>query len=115
MNWREAFLTRMGPGVLAGITLGDWVKLLRNERFSITPRCWPRALSITAQSLKNSAWRALERRRFGARVQDATIQPPLFVLGHWRSGTTHLHNLLCVDRRIAREWRSSFEAWGYSP
>ena len=27
--------------------------------------------------------------------------PPLFVLGHWRSGTTHLHNLLAVDERFA--------------
>ncbi len=24
-------------------------------------------------------------------------EPPLFVLGHWRSGTTYLHNLLCCD------------------
>ncbi len=28
-------------------------------------------------------------------------QSPLFVLGHWRNGTTYLHNLLCVDRRFA--------------
>jgi hypothetical protein len=27
------------------------------------------------------------------------IPPPLFALGHWRSGTTHLHNLLCLDER----------------
>jgi hypothetical protein len=25
--------------------------------------------------------------------------PPVFVLGHWRSGTTHLHNLLCMHQR----------------
>ncbi len=24
-------------------------------------------------------------------------KPPLFILGHWRSGTTHLHNILCQD------------------
>lgn len=101
MAWREALLTRLGPGILAGIALGDWIKLLRNERFAIAPSCLPRALSITAQSIKNSAWRAIERRRLGARVKDAAIQPPLFVLGHWRSGTTHLHNLLCADQRFA--------------
>jgi hypothetical protein len=27
------------------------------------------------------------------------IPPPLFILGHWRSGTTHLHNLICLDER----------------
>ena len=26
-------------------------------------------------------------------------KPPLFILGHWRSGTTFLHNLLCQDPR----------------
>lgn len=25
---------------------------------------------------------------------------PIFILGHWRSGTTHLHNILCQDPRM---------------
>jgi hypothetical protein len=29
------------------------------------------------------------------------VAPPLFVLGHWRSGTTHLHYLLGLDDRFA--------------
>ena len=24
-------------------------------------------------------------------------RPPIFIIGHWRSGTTHLHNLICKD------------------
>jgi len=28
-------------------------------------------------------------------------EPPLFIIGHWRSGTTHLHNLLSKDPRFA--------------
>lgn len=24
-----------------------------------------------------------------------TLEPPVFILGHWRSGTTHLYNLMC--------------------
>lgn len=26
--------------------------------------------------------------------------PPVFLIGHWRSGTTHLHNLMCRDPRF---------------
>jgi len=26
-----------------------------------------------------------------------SLNPPVFILGHWRSGTTHLHNLMCKD------------------
>jgi hypothetical protein len=40
-------------------------------------------------------------------VRRAAAPPPLFVLGHWRSGTTHLHNLLARDRRFA--YVSSFQ------
>jgi hypothetical protein len=29
------------------------------------------------------------------------VAPPLFILGVWRSGTTHLHNLLAQDDRFA--------------
>lgn len=35
-----------------------------------------------------------------ASTQGIHVAPPLFVLGHWRSGTTYLHNLLTVDRRF---------------
>ncbi len=27
--------------------------------------------------------------------------PPVFIIGHWRSGTTHLHNLMSLDPRFA--------------
>jgi hypothetical protein len=36
---------------------------------------------------------ALVRRRRRARP----MEPPVFVIGHWRSGTTHLHNVLGKD------------------
>ena len=25
---------------------------------------------------------------------------PIFIIGHWRSGTTHLHNILCQDKQM---------------
>ena len=33
-------------------------------------------------------------------VESAAIQPPLFLPGVWRSGTTHLQNQLCKDDRF---------------
>ena len=30
----------------------------------------------------------------------ASSESPIFILGHWRSGTTHLHNLLCKDPQM---------------
>src|SRR5687767_12923662 len=101
MSWRERFLIQCGPGVLAGITLGDWVRLLRENRFSIDLAYIPRAAAISIAAVMNSVFRWHEERRYGAKWKDVPVLPPLFVLGHWRSGTTHLHYLLGLDDRFA--------------
>jgi hypothetical protein len=101
MGWRDTLLTNFGPGLLAGITLRDWLRLLRDNRFGIIPSRLPRAMMITGQSIGNSLSGWYETRRYAASLEGVTIPPPLFVLGHWRSGTTHLHNLLSVDERFA--------------
>ena len=62
--------------------------------------CAPRALFISMQSLQNSVWASLEKRRFDRRVQSVVLLPPLFILGHWRSGTTFLHEILSRDERF---------------
>jgi hypothetical protein len=95
------FLFKWVLSFLSGITFGDWLTLLRRNRFDVEPPYWPRAASITLASLSNSLSRLHEKRLYGAAIKAQTIQPPLFILGHWRTGTTHLHNLLAVDRQFA--------------
>src|SRR4051812_6161728 len=101
MAWRERFLQTVGPGLLAGVTFGDWVRLLRENRFAVEPPYWLRAQAITTQSLVNAAVRRHEERAYMPQVRAVEMPPPVFVLGHWRSGTTHLHHLLAADRRFA--------------
>jgi hypothetical protein len=101
MTWRQKFLLHFGPGMLAGITFSQWAKLLRKEATHIAASRLPRVFAITSQSLKNSLLLKLENRRYAKPLRDLKLQPPLFVLGHWRSGTTHLHQLLAQDTRFA--------------
>lgn len=101
MEWREAYLNCFGPGMIGGITFGRWLRLLRENRFSVAPSCLPRALAITCQSMQNSVFQWIDRHRLRSSLNDLEVPPPLFVLGHWRNGTTHLHNLLAVDMRFA--------------
>jgi hypothetical protein len=43
-----------------------------------------------------------QRLFFGKAIANTTIErPPIFVLGHWRSGTTLLHEYLSLDTRLA--------------
>lgn len=83
---------------LAGITAGDWLRLLRDNEFAVDPAYWHRAAFISLISVMNSCYRRVEERRFGGAIDHAELAgPPLFILGHWRNGTTHLHNLLALD------------------
>ena len=101
MSWRDRLIEEYGPGAFSGITLPVWWRVLRDNDFSVDrPYLW-RAAAITLGSLANSAVALLEGARFGRRVAGTDVPPPLFVLGIWRSGTTHLHNLLARDARFA--------------
>lgn len=101
MAWRDTLLRHFGPGLMGGLTFGKWVRLLRDNHFAVAPSCFPRAMAITFQSFQNSLFQWNDQRRVGSKLQDVVVPPPLFVLGHWRNGTTHLHNLLAVDDRFA--------------
>src|SRR5688572_28930583 len=101
MGWREILLATLSPGAFIGMTLGDWLRVLAENRFRVHPFYWPRAANIVARSMMNSAVRRWENWRYGAAVREAKVHPPLLVLGLWRSGTTHLHNLLSNDERFA--------------
>jgi hypothetical protein len=86
---------------LIGIRASDWWGLLRENRFAVSPGRWKPALAITVFSLFNSLRSRRENRLYGAQVAEAQIRAPIFVLGHWRSGTTLLHSLLVTDRQFA--------------
>lgn len=98
---RESIPVPFNPGLLMGITLGGWWKILRENNFAIHPSCLFRASALSAISAVTSVCRLYERARYGRKVEQVTIKPPVFILGHWRSGTTHLHNLLSQDDRFA--------------
>ncbi|HUF61383.1 MAG TPA: cytochrome P450 [Verrucomicrobiales bacterium] len=87
----------LGHNYLAGITAGDWGRLLRENRYAVDAVYGHRAAFITGASLLNSYYRRQEHQLYDEEVKQTQIPPPLFVIGHWRSGTTHLHNLLAQD------------------
>jgi hypothetical protein len=87
------------PKVWDGMGLWAWLRLLVRGRFRVAPRRWGMALVVTIMSLINSTLGAVQWLVWGVRLRRMELQPPLFVLGHWRSGTTLLHELLVLDPR----------------
>ncbi|MFO0788992.1 MAG: sulfotransferase [Pirellulales bacterium] len=101
MRLRDACFRRFGPNNFGGTTLGTWLQILCDNRFSIDAPYWPRAAMITLFAAFNSVPALIERLQYGKKIADSVAEPPIFVLGAWRSGTTHLHNLLSLDTRFA--------------
>ena len=53
-------------------------------------------------NLINWPFRAYEKLFINTKYAGNKIQKdPVFIVGHWRSGTTHLHNILCQDPQMA--------------
>lgn len=65
---------------------------------TMSPRRLGRASAVMAAGVLGSPLRLIENLATRAELDATTIdQPPVFIIGHWRSGTTHLHNLLSND------------------
>jgi membrane-bound metal-dependent hydrolase YbcI (DUF457 family) len=91
-----------GPLLWKGCDFGTWLRLLARNRFAVHPSRWRAAAVITLVSLVNTALRLLKSACYGRRLRRVRLpEAPVFILGHWRTGTTLLHELLALDERHA--------------
>lgn len=83
-----------------GMDFFTWIKLLARNRFAVPPIRWSMVATVTFTTIFNSLCGVFEWFLFSSAVRRVELkEPPLFVLGHWRSGTTLLHELLMLDER----------------
>ncbi len=88
------------PRFWNGMSMSGWFPLLARNRFQIGVRCMVMALINTCITPVNAAFWAVQALLFGRRIARTEIKDdPIFIVGHWRSGTTMLHELLVLDER----------------
>ncbi len=90
----------VSPYVWYGMRFGTWANLLASGHFDVTLNCVPRILAVSALTPVNSALGLVSEAIYGRRVAETEIAPPVFIIGHWRTGTTLLHELLDCDPRL---------------
>ncbi|NHJ32693.1 MAG: sulfotransferase [Asgard group archaeon] len=94
--------TKFTEQALTGTNIINWLRLLRENRFKISWRYIPRALFISLITLSTAPFALFEKIRFGRRIKQTKItKSPVFIIGHWRSGTTLLHSLIIQDQKFA--------------
>ncbi len=92
--------TRPSVHVLSGAHFGTFARML--ARYG---GCSPRHVASVALTLGITLLRepsyCLEAARVAKRAAAVTFDPaPVIIVGHWRSGTTYLHNLMSRDPRF---------------
>lgn len=81
---------------LAGSTLINYFRVLKQGH--VQPRYYFKVFLTTLVILFATPFHLWERIYFKRKLAKVQFEkPPLFILGHWRSGTTLLHNLLTKD------------------
>jgi hypothetical protein len=90
----------MTPHHLTGAPLGRIIRLLRRNR--VRPAALPRLLPSLWVGVWASYWARREEAVYGARLRELpTPRDPLIIVGHWRTGSTFLHQLLTLDPKLA--------------
>ncbi|MDH5283576.1 MAG: sulfotransferase [Gemmatimonadota bacterium] len=94
--WRAAIARQ--PSAFGPLT--TWLGSLAREG-QVDTGYWARALFVTLVSGLSAPLRLWEEFRYRDLLHHAPIpHPPIFILGHWRSGTTALHYLFARDPRF---------------
>ena len=88
------------PRFWDGMGVRAWFPLLVRNRFNVSPRRVAMAFLVSGFSVINSALWLLQTAILGRKIQRTELpDDPIFVIGHWRTGTTLLHELLVLDPR----------------
>ncbi len=92
-SWHEA-------GLWMGCNFSGLARILWRNRFRVHWSYLPDCLFDLLFSLMNSSLGGIEQLVFARRLKRVELaDDPLFILGHWRTGTTLLHELLAMDPR----------------
>lgn len=104
-------MTQAGPGpkkepwsprMWEGCDYPAYLRLLARNRFAVHPPQAYIAAIASVVTVGNMVARWFQEGLHGAAVRRTELAgPPVFVIGHWRTGTTLLHELLCLDPRHA--------------
>jgi hypothetical protein len=84
-----------------GMTAAVLLRLFARHRFAISPSRLPYVLLGLVYAINMSVLKVIQAIIFSRRIRASTLErPPVFIIGHWRTGTTLLHELLTLDNRF---------------
>ncbi len=89
------------PSFWLGANVRALTRLFVRNRFAVGWRHLSIFPETAVTAVGHTVLGTVQTALLGRRIDRARVEAPLFVLGHWRSGTTWLHELLSCDPRHA--------------
>jgi len=84
--------------IILGTRFSVLMKLILRNGISLYPKYIARFLLLLVNSLITSSLILAEKKNYGRKTRDTAINlPPIFIIGHWRTGSTLLHQLISLD------------------
>ena len=78
----------------AGADFTVWWKILGENKFNVSLKKLPQVFLITFLIILFSPWAIIEKILSWRKIKKVELkEQPIFILGHWRQGTTLLHDL----------------------
>jgi hypothetical protein len=97
-NFSRRFLQPLSLQAITGMNISTLFRVLLRNQCRVNWRYAPRLAYLLVLAGLNSYLACLEDAVDGEDIAAAElVGPPIFILGYWRSGTTHLHNLMSLD------------------
>jgi hypothetical protein len=88
------------PHLWEGCDAFTWWRMLARNQFAIDLPHLYVAFIVSFVSLYHTLFKGLQALCYGRQVAHTNIRhAPLFIIGHWRTGTTLLHEMLILDER----------------
>ena len=98
---RQRRKSEWSPRIWEGSDFFAWLRLLGRNGCRVHWSRWYVLVAVTIVSFFNTLLGLLQWLIFGRKLRRTEItEAPIFIIGHWRTGTTHLHELIIQDPRF---------------
>ncbi|HSH52002.1 MAG TPA: sulfotransferase, partial [Bacteroidales bacterium] len=87
--------------LIAGMRLPGFLKLIRKNGISIAPKYLARFLFLFQNGIWASIFHKREKKLFAQKIKNQQLPDnPVIIVGHWRTGSTFLHQILNIDQQF---------------
>lgn len=94
---KKSFTVKLSP--ISGSSVTNLFRLFKGNQ--IDRKYYPKIIFFVIISALVEPFRWIERKLQKRKIENFKIEEdPVFIIGHWRSGTTFLHNILCKDPQM---------------